>query len=310
MLEAKARVAFPLVRDWTRPREAESPLRLTAGRFLRHRLALGGACAGVALLALTVLAPVVSARDPLLIDVLRRFLPPLDQGHVLGTDELGRDLLSRLLYAGRISLAIGFAAMAVTIVAGSLVGATAAYYGGGVDLALMHLTDVLLCFPTVFLLLTLASFVRPTVLSIALIVGLTSWMEVARVIRGQLLSLREQDFISAAWALGCPDWRIILHHLLPNGMAPILVAATLNVANAILMESYISYLGYGIQPPTASWGNMLNNAGSYLSSAPWIAIFPGLAITIAVMSFNFIGDGLRDALDPRMRLHAAGGRYA
>jgi peptide/nickel transport system permease protein len=179
-----------------------------------------------------------------------------------------------------------------------------------VDLALMHLTDVLLCFPTVFLLLTLASFVRPTVLSIALIVGLTSWMEVARVVRGQLLSLREQDFVTAARALGCADHRIIVRHLLPNGLAPILVAATLNVANAILMESYISYLGYGIQPPVASWGNMLNNAQSYLSSAPWIAVFPGVAITLAVMSFNFIGDGLRDALDPRMRPQAAGGEYA
>jgi peptide/nickel transport system permease protein len=310
MLEAKADARIRLVRQRARQVSGQSPLRLSIRRFLRHRFALGGACAGIALVALTLLAPVVSGRDPLLIDVLQRFLPPLVGGHALGTDELGRDVLSRLLYAGRISLTIGFVAMTVTIVAGSLVGAIAAYYGRGVDLALMHLTDVLLCFPTVFLLLTLASFVRPTVLSIALIVGLTSWMEVARVVRGQLLSLREQDFVTAARALGCGDPRIIVRHLLPNGLAPILVAATLNVANAILMESYISYLGYGIQPPVASWGNMLNNAQSYLSSAPWIAVFPGVAITLAVMSFNFIGDGLRDALDPRMRPRAAGGEYA
>ncbi len=281
--------------------EIASPWRLAIDRFLRHRLATAGFVVTLLLMASAILAPLLSPHDPLQINILDKFKPPLDDGRLLGGDEVGRDLLSRLLYAGRISLLVGFAAMAVTITIGTIVGLLAGFYGGRIDAVLMRLTDALLCFPTVFLLLVLAAFVGASVLSVTLIIGATAWMELARILRNQTLSLRHQDFVQAAQALGASNSRIILRHLLPNSLAPILVAATLNIANAVLAESYISYLGYGIQPPEASWGNMLNNAQSYFRDAPWIALFPGLFITLTVIGFNFVGDGLRDALDPRAR---------
>jgi len=190
--------------------------------------------------------------------------------------------------------------MFATIVTGLAIGVIAGFYGGRVDNILMRFTDTVLCFPQVFLLLVLAAFITPTVVSIALIIGLTSWMEVARIIRAQIQYIKEQEFVQAAFALGASGRRIMLKELLPNAISPVLVSATLNVANAVLMESYISFLGYGIQPPLASWGNMLTNAQSYFDLAPWLAIFPGVMITLTVMSFNFLGDGLRDALDPRV----------
>ena len=244
----------------------------------------------------TLLAPY----DPLALDIDAAYGPPLTPGHILGADDLGRDVLSRLLYAGRISLSVGLAAMAVTVVVGALVGAFAAYLGGWVGTVLMRLTDMVLCFPNIFLLLFIAAFVRPTLLSLVLIIGLTSWMEIARIVYGQVLSLKRLDFVLAAQLSGASSSRIVMRQLLPNTLAPILVAASLNTANAILLESYISFLGYGIQPPVASWGNMLTNAQSDLLIAPWLAIFPGLAITVAVTSFNFVGDGIRDSLDVRL----------
>lgn len=271
-------------------------------RFMRHRLAMAGLAVMIVLVLATICAPLIDPRDPLAIDIVHRFAPPLHSGYLLGSDDLGRDEFSRLLYAGRISLTVGLAAMVVTIMVGALVGATAAYYGGIVDILLMRLTDMVLCFPNIFLLLFLADFISPTLVTVALIIGLTAWMEVARIVHAQVLALKEQDFILAAQMLGLPRWRIVLRHILPNTMAPISVAATLNVANAILLESYISFLGYGIQPPTASWGNMLNNAQSDFSLDSWLAIFPGIMIALAVMSFNFVGDGLRDALDPRLKI--------
>lgn len=284
---------------------AEAPQRRkrrVLRRFMRHRLAMLGLLVVVGLILATVFASYVAPYDPLALDIPHRFAPPFSPGHILGTDDLGRDVLSRLLYAGRISLAVGFAAMSVTIVVGFLIGAFAAYYGGVVDTLLMRLTDMALCFPNIFLLLFVAAFITPTLPSVALIIGLTCWMEIARIVHGQILSLKEQDFILAARLSGAPHWRIVLRQILPNTVAPILVAATLNTANAILLESYISFLGYGIQPPTASWGNMLTNAQSDFAIDPWLAVFPGLAITLAVMSFNFVGDGLRDALDIRLKM--------
>lgn len=270
-------------------------------RFLRHRLAV----LGVVLIALLGIgaagAPWLAPYDPDDIDITARYAAPLVPGHVLGTDDLGRDVQSRLMYAGRISLSVGIAAMLVTLVVGFAVGAFAAYYGGWIDTGLMRLTDVMLCFPSVFLLLFVAAFVTPSLGSIALMIGLTCWMEIARIVRAQIMALMSADFIAAARMAGAPAWRIVLRQILPNTLAPILVAATLNTANAILLESYISFLGYGIQPPDASWGNMLTNAQSDFQVDAWLAVFPGLAITLAVASFNFIGDGLRDALDPRVR---------
>lgn len=277
-------------------------LQQVSRRFVRHRLALAGSIVIVALFLASAFAPIIAPYDPEAVAPRLRFEGVLTAGHLLGTDELGRDVLTRLLYAGRVSLTVGFAAMLVTIVLGSVIGLIAAYYGGWVDAVLMRVTDVFLCFPTIYLLLVLAAFISPSVLSITLIVGATAWMEVARIVRSQFLSVKALDFVTAARALGASDRRIMFHELLPNGMAPIIVAATLNVANAILAESYISYLGYGIQPPQASWGIMLKNAQDFFTRAPHLAILPGLAITLSVLAFNFVGDGLRDALDPRQRV--------
>jgi len=237
--------------------------------------------------------------DPIQIQMGHKFAPPLTKGHLLGADELGRDVLSRLLHAGRISLTAGVAAMLVTVTFGALVGTLAGYFSGTVDGVLLRVTDAMLSFPPIFLLLALAAFVPPSLASMTLIIGVTSWMDVTRMVRGQMLALREQEFVQGARSLGASGGRIMVRHLLPNTVGIIAVAATLSVARAILLESYISFLGYGIQPPLASWGNMLNNAQSYFASAPWVAIFPGIAITLAVTSFNFLGDGLRDAFDPR-----------
>ncbi len=272
-------------------------------RFLHHRLAVAGGCVVIILLLMAILAHLVSPHDPLALDTARRFIPPFtDSIYILGTDEMGRDLLSRLIYGGQISLVVGIAAMFATIVTGLIIGLLSGFYGGRVDNLLMRFTDTMLCFPQVFLLLVLAAFITPTVISIALIIGLTSWMEVARIIRAQIKYIREQDFVQAAFALGASEARIMFKELLPNAIAPVLVSATLNVANAVLMESYISFLGYGIQPPLASWGNMLTNAQAYFDTATYLAILPGVMITLTVMSFNFLGDGLRDALDPRLRM--------
>ncbi len=281
----------------------ETQMRRIVRRFSRHRLAVTGLCVVIAILLTALAADIISPHDPLALDTQRRFIPPFENpSFVLGTDEMGRDMLSRLFHGGRISLVVGIAAMLATIFTGLAVGLVSGFYGGRIDNLLMRFTDTMLCFPQVFLLLVLAAFVTPTVISIALIIGLTSWMEVARIIRSQIQYIKEQDFIQAAFALGASETRIMFRELLPNALAPVMVSATLNVANAVLMESYISFLGYGIQPPLASWGNMLTNAQAYFDLAPWLAILPGAMITLTVMSFNFLGDGLRDALDPRLRM--------
>ena len=276
-----------------------TPADLALQRFVRHRPAV----LSVALIALlgvgAIFAGRLSPRDPVYIDLAHKFARPLTGGHVLGADELGRDVLSRLLHAGRVSLAVGLAAMVVTVVVGAALGSVAGYWGGLADTLLLRLTDAMLSFPPIFMLLALAAFVRPSLASMTVIIGVTSWMDVTRLVRSQMLTLREREFVLGARALGARPGRILARHLFPNTVGIVAVAATLAVARAILLESYISYLGYGIQPPLASWGNMLNNAQSYFATAPWVAIFPGLMITVAVASFNFLGDGLRDALDPR-----------
>ncbi len=286
-----------------RPASADSPARRVLARFARHRLALWGGLAVVVLCAAALFAPWISPHDPVELDTARRFLAPFQNRHyILGTDELGRDTFSRLLYGGRISLTVGLVAMATTVLTGACIGIVAGYLGGHVDTLLMRFVDTMLCFPQVFLLLVVAAFVPPTLVSISLIIGLTSWMEVARIVRAEILHLKEQDFVTAARALGASPGRIMLLELAPNAMAPILVAATLKVASAVLIESYISFLGYGVQPPLASWGNMLTNAQGYFDTLPWLAVLPGAMITVTVLGFNFLGDGLRDALDPRLRM--------
>jgi peptide/nickel transport system permease protein len=279
--------------------EAASSNRALA-RFVRHRLAMSGLIIILLLVVLSVAGPLLLPFDDLYIDIRNRFAGPLSGLHILGTDQLGRDLLARLLMAGRISMAIAFAAMVISTIIGTVVGAIAGFYGRAIGAVLMRSVDAMLCFPNIFLLLTLAAFIKPDAVTLTIIIAATSWMEVARVVEAQIRALRERDFAVAAELLGASDRYIIFRELIPNAVAPIVVAATLNVARAILTEAYVSFLGYGIQPPTASWGNMLNNAQQYLTSAPWLAIFPGLTITAAVSSFNFMGDGLRDALDPRL----------
>jgi peptide/nickel transport system permease protein len=271
-------------------------------RFLRHRLALFGLAAILLLVIACAIGPSLLPYDDLRIDMRHRFQAPFVGPHLLGSDQLGRDMLARLLHAGRISLTVGFVAMAVSTLIGVVIGLLAGFYGGLVGTVLMRLVDAVLCFPTIFLLLTLAALISPGLGTITLIIGLTAWMEVARVVEGQIRALRERDWAIAVEAMGAPDSFLMLRELLPNAMAPIVVAATLTVARAMLLEAYVSYLGYGIQPPTPSWGNMLNNAQEYLTSAPWLALLPGALITVAVSGFNFVGDGLRDALDPRMDL--------
>ena len=282
--------------------DVQMPQRRALRRFLRHRLAAFGVAAIVLLVLACIVGPMLLPYGPLTIDLRHRFQAPLAGPHWLGSDQLGRDMLVRLLLAGRISLTVGFCAMGISTAIGVVVGMLAGFYGGAVGAALMRCVDAFLCFPSIFLLLTLAALISPGVLTITFIVALTSWMEVARVVEGQVRSLRHRDFAVAVEAIGARDGYLMFTELLPNIAAAIVVAATLNVARAILLESYVSYLGYGIQPPTPSWGNMLNNAQEYLATAPWLALLPGAVITLAVTGFNFAGDGLRDALDPRLDL--------
>lgn len=268
-------------------------------RFRANPLAIGALSVIVLLALACAFGPMLLPYTDTFIDLRNRFAAPFAGPHLLGTDDLGRDTLARVLMAGRISLAVGVAAMAMSMVVGVVIGTLAGFYRGVIGVLLMRFVDAMLCFPTIFLLLTLSAFVKPGVMSIIVLVASTSWMEVARVVEAQIRSLGSRDFAVAAEALGASDTRIMFGELLPNAMAPIVVSATLTVAHAILAESYISFLGYGIQPPTPSWGNMLNNAQTSLTSAPWLAIIPGVMIALAVTSFNFLGDGLREALDPK-----------
>lgn len=279
-------------------------------RFRRHRLALAGAIVLLGMIVVAIFAPWLAPADPNAIDQVHWNgypLAPGVAGHLLGTDENGRDLLSRLIFGARVSLTVAIFAVLMEVVIGTVLGALAGYYGGAVDFAIMRLTDVVLSIPLLPLLLVLTAIVAASsnkaALSfgvIVLLIGGLSWPPVARLVRASFLSLREREFAEAARALGNADGRIIFRHLLPNAVAPIIVAATLDVAGVIILESTLSFLGFGIQPPTASWGNMLANAEANMAIAPWAAVFPGLCILVTVLAINYLGDGLRDALDPKM----------
>jgi peptide/nickel transport system permease protein len=268
-------------------------------RFRNHRLAMIGMVMIVLLTLACVFGPYLLPHDSLRINLIARFSPPLTGDHYLGTDPLGRDIAARLMMAGRISLLVGFFAMVLSTLIGAVIGVIAGYRGGWVGASLMRMTDAFLSYPSIFLLLALAALLRPSPVMITIIIAVTSWMEVARIVEAEVRSLREREFVQAGRMLGLSSTHIMFREILPNAMGPIIVAATLTVARAILLEAYVSFLGYGIQPPLPSWGNMLNGAQQYLATAPWLAIIPGITITIAVTSFNFIGDGLRDALDVR-----------
>ncbi len=293
------------------PAEFQESRNRTWRRFRKHRIAPIGAAVLILMCLVALFANVIAPADPNFIDQAHWNgypLAPGVAGHLLGTDENGRDLLSRLIFGARISLTVAVVAVMLQIAIGTVLGAISGYYGGWIDFTIMRLTDVVLSIPLLPLLLVLTAIVAATsnkaslnFLSIVLIIGLLSWPAVARIVRASFLSLREREFAEAARALGNNDGRIIFRHLLPNAVAPIIVQATLAVANVIILESTLSFLGFGIQPPTASWGNMLANASSNMTIAPWVAIFPGLCILVTVLAINYLGDGLRDALDPNMR---------
>ena len=268
-------------------------------RLRGNRMALVGAAIVAVMFLLAVLAPLL-AGDPGAIDISRRLQPPSWQ-FPLGTDDLGRDVLARILYGARISLLVGFVAVGIASLIGIVLGALAGYYGRWVDGLLMRFVDIMLCFPTFFLILAVIAFLEPSIWNIMIIIGLTGWMGVARLVRAEFLSLRERDFVQAGRALGASDGRLIFRHILPNALSPVLVSATLGVAGAILTESALSFLGIGVQPPTPSWGNMLIAGKQTLGTAWWLSAFPGLAILITVLGYNLLGEGIRDALDPRIR---------
>ncbi len=260
----------------------------------------------LSILILAVLLAGFSPYDPEASDMSSRFAPPSWQ-HPLGTDALGRDLLTRVLYGGRVSLAVGFSVMFITLLIGVPIGAIAGYFGGWLDNILMRITDASLTLPSLLVLILLSAVLRDVdapfleenpVLTIAFVIGILSWMFVARLVRAAYISIREQDFVMAARTLGATDLRIIIRHILPNAVGPIIVESTLEIAYAILEESGLSFLGFGIRPPTPSWGNLLSNAQDHMTKYPWLAIFPGIMIFLTIISINYIGDGLRDAFDP------------
>ncbi len=271
-------------------------------RLRRDPLAVIGVGVVVGLALVAILAPLVAPYDPIAQGDLTTtaYLPPSWE-HWLGTDQFGRDILSRIIYGARISLSIGFLAVAIAVVLGSLLGAIAGYVGGLADSTIMRFTDMVMAFPRLVLLILIIALFEPSLTLIILVLGLTQWPGTARLVRGEVLSLREQEYVEAARALGFGRARIILRHLLPNVMAPVIVAATLGIGNTIVLEAGLSFLGFGIQPPTPSWGTLVADGRQNLIGAWWVATFPGLAIVLTVLAFNLVGDGLRDALDPRMR---------
>ena len=268
-------------------------------RFRKNRLALVSAVIIIFLIIISLSAPLIAPYDPADIDITNVLSPP-SGAHPLGTDDLGRDLLSRMIWGSRISLSVGFAAIGISIITGIIVGAIAGYYGGWIDTVLMRFVDIMLTFPTLFLILAVVAIIGPGIFLIMLIIGLTGWMDVARLVRAEFLTLKERDFVWAARSIGVRDAGIIFRHILPNALAPVFVAATMGIAGAILIESGLSFLGLGVQPPVPSWGNILTSGKDNIEIAWWLSVFPGLAILFTVLSYNLVGEGLRDAIDPRL----------
>jgi peptide/nickel transport system permease protein len=285
----------------------------------RDRLAMAGLVV-LALLLVTALVGKLLTEwlvvfDPTLVRLPEKLLPPLAGAHaalpadqlpafgrfLFGTDDLGRDVFARMLQGSFVSLSIGFVAVSIELAIGLLLGGLAGFYGGRIDALVMRFTDVMLCFPTFFLILTVVALLPPSIWNIMVVIGATSWMGTCRFVRAELMALREQDFVRAARALGLSDARVIFRHMIPNAIAPVLVSATIAVAGAILTESALSYLGFGVQPPNASWGNILSDGRGFLFDAPWLFVIPGAAILVVVLAFNLVGEGLRDALNPRLR---------
>ena len=266
----------------------------------KNRLALIGGAIVLVLALIAVAAPLVSPHDPHKPDV-KRILEPPSTRHWLGTDQIGRDVLSRMLYGARVSLAVGFVSVGIATAIGLALGAGAGYHGGPVDGAVMRLVDLMLVFPRFFLLLAVLAFLKPSIWTIMVVIGLTGWMGVARLVRAEFLALKEREFVIWSQSIGASAFRIIWRHILPNAMGPVLVAMTLGIPAAILTESGLSFLGLGVRPPYATWGNILNEGKEVIELAWWLSVYPGLAILVTVLSYNLLGEGIRDALDPRLR---------
>ncbi|MDA8098334.1 MAG: ABC transporter permease [Nitrospiraceae bacterium] len=268
--------------------------------FRKNWLAVAGGLLVLAVFLAAIFAPWVSPYDPSKIDI-KHILTGPSAAHPFGTDELGRDVLSRMIWGSRVSLEVGFVAISIATIIGILLGAAAGFYGGYLDSAIMRFVDIMLSIPTIFLVLAVIAILEPNILNIMIVIGLTSWMEPARLVRAEFISIKEREFVTAAHALGATDLRIIFRHILPNGLSPILVSATMGVGGAILVESALSFLGLGVQPPTPSWGSLLSSGKDNIEIAWWLSAFPGLAILVTVLGYNLLGEGIRDALDPRQR---------
>jgi peptide/nickel transport system permease protein len=277
----------------------DSPRRLFWKRFSRNKLALAGGIIVAILLFVAILAPLVSPYDPNDIDRKHILEPPGIQ-HPLGTDDLGRDVLSRMIWGSQISLSVGFVAVGISVIMGMIFGSLSGYYGGWMDRIIMRFIDIMLSVPTFFLILAVIAFIGSSIWNIMIIIGITSWMGVARLVRAEFLSLKEREYVLAARAVGASGMRIIFRHIMINSLAPVLVSAVLGIAGAVLVESSLSFLGIGVQPPTPSWGNILTLGKDNMETAWWLSVFPGLAILITVLGYNLLGEGVRDALDPRL----------
>ena len=308
---------------------AETPFQQVWRTFRKDRLAMTGLCVLVLLIVLAFLGKLLTewwvVFDPATVRLPDKLLPPLSHAsngtahellppfglYPFGTDELGRNVFARMLQGSFVSLSVGIVAVSISLAIGISVGGLAGFYGQrklgpiSVDSLLMRFTDVVLCFPTFFLILTVVALLPPSIYNIMIVIGITSWMGTARFVRAEFLALREQDFVTAAKALGLPEWRIIFLHMVPNALAPVLVSATIDVAYAILTESALSFLGFGVRPPYATWGNILADGRSYIFDAPWLFVIPGSAILVVVLAFNLVGEGLRDAMNPKLRKRAS-----
>ena len=268
--------------------------------FIKNKMAIIALVFILLILAAAVLAPIIAPYDPASTDS-RSVLTAPSKEHLFGTDRLGRDIFSRIIYGSRISLSIGFIAVGIAVLIGIFIGAIAGYYGGSIDSILMRFVDIMLCFPTIFLILAVISLLEPSIFNIMAIIGATSWMGISRLVRAEVLTLKERDFVAASRVMGASDLWIISKHLIPNAIAPVLVSATLGVGGAILIESALSFLGIGVQPPTPSWGNILMDGRSTLGVAWWLTVFPGLFILFTVLAYNIVGETLRDISEPRLK---------
>jgi peptide/nickel transport system permease protein len=272
-------------------------------RIINHNLALVGLIILVPMFLCAILAPIISLHDPVEPD-LKNILTGPTWSHPFGTDMLGRDVFSRVIYGSRISLLVGFVSVGIATLIGIMIGAISGYSGGIVDELIMRFVDLMMCFPTFFLILAVIALLEPSIWNIMIVIGLTNWMGIARLVRAEILSIKNKEYVLAAKAMGFPKRRIIFGHVLPNALSPVYVVATLGIGGAILTESALSFLGIGVQPPTPSWGNILTQAKDTIEVAWWLSLYPGLAIFLTVMGYNLLGEGLRDIFDPRRRYQA------